>query len=231
MGNVGRPRIAPRSSTDDPKEEILDASARLFGTEGYTATSTRAIADAVGLRQASLFHHFPRKESILTELLDRTLTPTLELAQRLDKASLGPATTLWVVVKGDVTNLCRGPHNLGALQLLPETHAKQFSWFWKRRQRLIDYYSLQVRMGFEEGEFPAGGDQESAEFVFGLVESVITAPDRMRRSPTMPGNLADSALRLLGASPSRIARARRQGTAFEAQDAASGRRRPASVPV
>jgi AcrR family transcriptional regulator len=71
MSSVGRPRADPRSSTADPQEEILAAAADLFATVGYTAASTRAIAQAVGLRQASLFHYFPRKEAILDELLDR----------------------------------------------------------------------------------------------------------------------------------------------------------------
>ena len=43
----GRPRIIDqRRPGDTPREEILDAAAELFTECGYTATSTRAIADA-----------------------------------------------------------------------------------------------------------------------------------------------------------------------------------------
>ena len=145
MGTVGRPRADPRTSTAEPQEEILEAAADLFATVGYTAASTRAIAEAVGLRQASLFHYYPRKETILSELLDRTVRPTLELTRRLDDAELGPEATVWVVAERDVTNLCRGTHNLGALQLLPEARAEQFAWFWRRRDRLFAFYRRQVR--------------------------------------------------------------------------------------
>src|SRR5664280_1150665 len=174
MSPVGRPRADPRSSTADPQEEILQAAAELFASEGYTATSTRAIAQAVGLRQASLFHYYPRKEAILAELLDRTLRPTLEMSRRLEQAGLGPEATLWVLTERDVRNLCAGPHNLGALQLLPEARGEQFAWFWRRRQRLSSFYRRTIRSGVEAGLFPAGAGATAPDLVFGLVASVIT---------------------------------------------------------
>ena len=42
------------------------SAAGLFESRGYTATTTREIATAVGLRQASLFHYFARKERLAT---------------------------------------------------------------------------------------------------------------------------------------------------------------------
>ena len=80
---VGRPRATPGHASEDVAEEILMAAAELFAEHGFTATPTRAIADAVGLRQASLFHYFARKEDMLIELLDRTVRPTLDVVHRL----------------------------------------------------------------------------------------------------------------------------------------------------
>ena len=71
MYSPGRSRLVDRRRPGvTPADEILDAAAELFTTRGYTATSTRAIADAVGLRQASLYTHFPTKAAILRALLD-----------------------------------------------------------------------------------------------------------------------------------------------------------------
>jgi AcrR family transcriptional regulator len=219
MTPVGRPRAEPHSSGVDPREEILAAAADLFGTAGYTATSTRAIADAVGLRQASLFHYYPRKEAILGELLDRTVRPTLDLTRRLAEAQLGPAATLWVLAERDATNLCLRPHNLGALQLLPEAHAAQFGWFWRRRQRLFTFYRLQIREGTEAGVFPAGGLKSAADLVFGLVESVITARPSVRADRAVPASVADAALRVLGVPPAQLRQAQQRGLLFEAPSA------------
>jgi AcrR family transcriptional regulator len=218
MSPVGRPRADPRTSTADPQEEILQAAAELFASEGYTATSTRAIAHAVGLRQASLFHYYPRKETILAELLDRTLRPTLEMSRRLEQAALGPEATLWVLAERDVGNLCAGPHNLGALQLLPEARGEQFAWFWRRRQRLSSFYRRAIRAGAEAGLFPAATRPTAADLVFGLVESVITAKPVVRADPATPSQVADAALRMLGVTPARLERARTRAMSFVEHD-------------
>ncbi|MGA2838461.1 MAG: TetR/AcrR family transcriptional regulator [Acidimicrobiales bacterium] len=218
MSPVGRPRADPRTSTADPQEEILRAAAELFASEGYTATSTRAIAQAVGLRQASLFHYYPRKEAILAELLDRTLRPTLEMSRRLERAALGPEATLWVLAERDVGNLCAGPHNLGALQLLPEARGDQFAWFWRRRQRLSSCYRRAIRTGTEIGLFPAATRATAPDLVFGLVESVITAKPVVRADPATPALVADSALRMLGVTPARLERARSRAVWYVEHD-------------
>ena len=213
MGTVGRPRADPRTSTADPQEEILDAAADLFARVGYTAASTRAIAESVGLRQASLFHYYPRKEAILAELLDRTVRPTLDLTRRLEAAFLGPEATLWALAEQDVTNLCRGPNNLGALQLLPEARAEQFAWFWRRRDRLFAFYRRQIRTGTEAGVFPAGDSATAADLVFGLVESVITARPPVRKDPG-PREGGRRRAALLGVPPARLERARTRARGF-----------------
>jgi AcrR family transcriptional regulator len=218
MSPVGRPRAAPRLSSGDPREEILRAAADLFGTSGYTATSTRAIAQAVGLRQASLFHYYARKELILVELLDRTLRPTLDLTTRLGQANLGPEAALWVVAKCDVSNLCAGPHNLGALQLLPEVRAPQFGWFWRRRESLFDFYRLQVAEGVEAGVISVDALPLGSDLVFGLVESVITATESVRADPLVSTTIADGSLYLLGVPTPRVRKAQRAGIQFLKDD-------------
>lgn len=55
------------------KNEILDAALQLFSVQGYDATSISQIADAVGIRKASLYSHFASKQAILDTLLDTAL--------------------------------------------------------------------------------------------------------------------------------------------------------------
>lgn len=40
------------------KREILDAALELFSVQGYEATSISQLAQAVGIRKASLYSHF-----------------------------------------------------------------------------------------------------------------------------------------------------------------------------
>lgn len=57
----------------DTRQEILNVSLNLFSTQGYEATSVSQIAEAVGIRKASLYSHFESKQAILDELLQTTL--------------------------------------------------------------------------------------------------------------------------------------------------------------
>jgi AcrR family transcriptional regulator len=196
--------VVPKALVGDVREEILTVAAALFERDGYASTSTRAIGIAVGLRQASLFHYFGRKEEILTELLDRTLRPTLEFARRYSLEDLEADLALWLLVREDVSNLCRGPHNLGALQLLPEVKGLQFQWFWRRRRQLFTEYSALIATGFAEGSLPIASTGTTTDLVFGLVESVITARPPVRRRESTPVAIADGALRLCGVRAARI---------------------------
>ena len=55
------------------KQEILKAALELFSVQGYEATSISQIADAVGIRKASLYSHFDSKQLILDTLIQTVL--------------------------------------------------------------------------------------------------------------------------------------------------------------
>jgi len=75
----------------DPQErkrQILDRSAEIFARKGVTATTIRDIAEAVGVYSGALYHYFPSKEAIVTELIreyleDLTLRCTEVMARSL----------------------------------------------------------------------------------------------------------------------------------------------------
>lgn len=60
-------------SRESGRTEILDAARRLFMSRGYRAVSTRDIADAVGVTQPALYHHFGGKEALYVAVLEDEL--------------------------------------------------------------------------------------------------------------------------------------------------------------
>ena len=52
------------------RRQILDAAAHLLSRRGYEATTTRAIATAVGIKGGSIYHHFPSKDAIVGEVVN-----------------------------------------------------------------------------------------------------------------------------------------------------------------
>ncbi|NEN06510.1 TetR/AcrR family transcriptional regulator [Diaminobutyricibacter tongyongensis] len=51
------------------REEILTTALEVFAERGYRRASLREIAEAVGLSQAGLLHHFSSKEELFAEVL------------------------------------------------------------------------------------------------------------------------------------------------------------------
>lgn len=56
------------------RDEILKVALDLFSVNGYEATSISQIADAVGIRKASLYSHFSSKQDILDNVVKAVLT-------------------------------------------------------------------------------------------------------------------------------------------------------------
>jgi AcrR family transcriptional regulator len=47
------------------RETLLQLATRSFATQGYTATTMRAIADQAGIEAASIYYHFASKEELV----------------------------------------------------------------------------------------------------------------------------------------------------------------------
>ncbi|KHO21338.1 TetR/AcrR family transcriptional regulator [Mycolicibacterium setense] len=196
---AGRPRVnAQRRHGDTARDEILDAAGELFTTTGYSGTSTRAIAEAVGVRQASLYHYFKTKDDILCALLEQTVAPTLEFIPSLlgSEPALTADEHLHALAAFDGAQLMSGRWNLGALYLLPELREAKLEPFWSDRERLrLHYLSLSRALSRRTGIHEAAGD-----LPFRLVESLVNVwsmPAGPERA-AMPFHVADACIRVLG---------------------------------
>ena len=215
----GRPRASADPATGrGTAQDILDAAASLFCTVGYTSTSTYAIAERAGVRQASLYHHFAGKHAILHELLLGTVRPSLRNAELLAGGAGGDAEVparLWALAHADVELLCAGRDNLGALYFLPELSDERVRRFRELHLALRAGYADLVR------QFPgvaADDVPELAAEVIGLVESVILRrreePD-LRAADVAP-RVADAVLRILGVTPEQLGAFQDEGRALRA---------------
>ncbi|MGH3252187.1 MAG: TetR/AcrR family transcriptional regulator [Trebonia sp.] len=204
---AGRPRLRPASNADvPPREEILDAAAGLFVSQGLAATTTRQIAERVGIRQASLYYYFTGKDEILLELLTQSVRPSLRVAAMLEtRCRDDPAAGLYALAVIDVRTLTRAPHNIATLYLVPEVQGEEFASFRAERSQLQAAYG---RLGRTAAESAGLDETLFAALVMQLVESVI----HLRRSGDLRDShahdIAASCLRLVGLEPPEIARAR-----------------------
>ena len=62
------------------KERIVEEALTLFSSRGYQGTSVKNIADAVGIRDSSLYKHFKSKKEIFETIVE-------EMAKRMEAMS------------------------------------------------------------------------------------------------------------------------------------------------
>ncbi len=200
MPTLGRPRAkGPSPSGLGTEQDILAAAAHLFCAAGYGSTSTHKIAARAGISQASMYHYFPGKQSILLRLLLETVRPSVEFATALtlrDHQTEPADVRLWALCSYDTRLLLAGRDNIGALYLIPEVDQEAFAEFHQERERLYAAYRELVAAVLETGPELA---RPQAALVIGLIESVILrrrTEAGMNPDEVAPA-IADAALRVL----------------------------------
>lgn len=66
-------RLPPLDDVSDTRLSILRAARELIQTRSYLGLSFQELADRVGIRKASLYHHFPSKEALGIAVLERSV--------------------------------------------------------------------------------------------------------------------------------------------------------------
>ncbi len=71
--------------TDSPttRERIRREAAALFREKGFNGTSMAELADEVGITKSSLYHHFPSKQALLSEIIELTVNRVTPLVQEV----------------------------------------------------------------------------------------------------------------------------------------------------
>jgi AcrR family transcriptional regulator len=113
---------------------ILAEARRCFAEHGYDGTSLNDIAAGVGIRRASLLHHFPSKEAIYQAVFEWALS---DWAERIEEAIDLPGAEGWTYLDQVLTTAVR--------------------WFAENPDfiRLVRYESLaggNDHLGFDLGE-------------------------------------------------------------------------------
>ena len=214
----GRPRLVPSNTAAPPREQVLHAAAQLFVTKGFAATSTREIADKVGIRQASLYYHFTGKDEILAELLERSVRPTVDRVDQIEQltASAGPETALYLLALVDIHTLAEAPDNIGTLATHPDvTSSEAFDAFRSIRAELADAYGRIATRAAMPGIATAAEPGHLGEMLMHLVE--VTTSLRRSGVPIDDATaavIASTCLRACGIPDSRITPAAASATAL-----------------
>jgi len=168
----GRPD-RPRAITGGRRAEIAAAAARFFAEHGYHTVGMREIAEAVGMRGASLYNHFSSKEEVLYAIaLGMTKYPVEEHLPLLDGEGT-PGTRLAALLRAHIRHLAehRVEHLVGLRELTaltPEHRAEitDHRRYYQRRVRDV------VAAGVRTGEFAVDNPSLAAVAVLDMVNGI-----------------------------------------------------------
>jgi AcrR family transcriptional regulator len=71
-------------------QQILDTAIQVFAKSGFRGTTTKQLAKAAGVSEATIFLHFPSKEALYEEILEELLQGQRSLTGLLEEAADAP---------------------------------------------------------------------------------------------------------------------------------------------
>lgn len=141
--NGTEPDGAPQAKSDT-YERLLTEAAALFRERGFEGTSTRALADSLGIQKASLYHHMANKEQLLYEMAERSMDRMHRRIRTAIESETDPVDRLGALMECHVTAMLEQPDPYAAslleLRSLTDEHAKELV------NRRRDYEAMLSRM-------------------------------------------------------------------------------------
>jgi AcrR family transcriptional regulator len=177
-----RARLVRNSRVLRRAHEIIDAAARVFAERGYHGTTTQAIADVLGMRQASLYYYFPSKEAALEEVCARGTDGFLEGAERVMQMNVPPLEKLRLLIASHLAPIETMPDYVRVFinerRYLPDPSRKRVG---RKSRRIERCFEQVIQAGIDDGSIRQGTDARLAMLaVLGMCNAVINWRDSDR---------------------------------------------------
>ncbi len=185
VGGGQRPARRVRLSGEERRLQIIEAAATLFSRKGFRGTTTREIAQAVGVSEAMLFKHFATKEELYAAIIEvkshprRLLNTAMEAVERQDDAEV-----LRTLARGMIGRT-RADTTLMRLTYFSalEGHALSDMMFRSRVQELDDFLSQYIAKRVAAGAFRSVDPLQAAWNFIGMVAYNIQLRELFGQKP------------------------------------------------
>jgi TetR/AcrR family transcriptional repressor of nem operon len=160
----------------DTKTAIMDAAQELIQRGGVNAMSYQHISDVIGIRKASIHHHFPSKDSLIEAVLQRYADYFFRLVDDIFESKVDPGTKLRKYAGLFEATLCEGKKDkaclfgmLGAeLSTLGSPSAAGVRKFYRENEARLAHV---LEEGRNKGQFHFKGDAKTvAAMIFAFLE-------------------------------------------------------------
>lgn len=156
----GREKSTSPRTPNEPgarRQEILDAAAQLFATQGVVSTTVRDIGQAAGILSGSLYHYFDSKETMVEEIVNPPVSLLLERDEEIIAASSSAAEAIeqllrtiigfvfehqvvWQILNNDIAYL---------------RQIDRFAYLDEQERRITEIWTSTITRGIAEGSVRA----------------------------------------------------------------------------
>jgi TetR/AcrR family transcriptional regulator, cholesterol catabolism regulator len=170
-------RTSQRGSTGaTPREAILGAATELFGERGYTGTSMRDIATAVGVLPGSLYAHIQSKDAVLLEIIEGGVDRFIAAADEIEAQRHPASESIALAIRAHLRIVADNPGRTLIVfhqwRFLSEPHRTRLR---EKRRSYEKFFTRTVAAGVASGEFDPGVDVKIA--VLGLLGALNWTPE------------------------------------------------------
>jgi len=199
------------SRAESTSETILTVAATLFSRKGFHGTSTREIAEAVGIRQPSLFHHFASKTEMARALFEYDFRRSPLLRGELPARDASPARQLYELVYNEVLVESTSRYDLRGLFLSSLADEPEFLQYRQAYDGARAAVQAVVERGIASGDFV----DQNPQLVVEVIEAVLNQAIRWAgedRDLGTPDAVAAMVLRMVLTDPNQIPALQRAAT-------------------
>ena len=146
-----------RVPREERRRRIIESAATLFSRRGFRGTTTREVAQAVGVSEATVFQHFATKEDLYTAIIEvkaqtrQVLDVVSPLAEARDDAALLRALAREMILRTQADPTLMRLLFFSAL----EGHALADLFFQRRVQAIDDFLGRYIADRVAAGAFRA----------------------------------------------------------------------------
>ncbi|AXF12575.1 TetR/AcrR family transcriptional regulator (plasmid) [Paraburkholderia graminis] len=174
------------------RDALVRAAENLMRTRGYAAFSYADLVGTVGIRKASIHHHFPTKEDLGIAIVEAYVARVVEAFERIERENSG----LWGRLNGFFETFRASSD--GTLLPLCGALAAEMTALPPELQKLTHrFFDLQLRWlakvidkGIADGEIPAGaGSRQKAYQVLSVLEGASFVDWAMKEGESLDSSI------------------------------------------
>jgi AcrR family transcriptional regulator len=174
MNVVALPSTRRHASQRRRAPQIIEAAARVFAERGFHGATTQAIADVLGIKQASLYYYFSSKEAALELVCLRGVEGFFEAAKAIAARPERARKRLALLINSYLSPLVDRADFvkvfLNERQHLPTESRRRIGRWSRGLERIFEEV---IKEGIAKGEFRAALDPRMATLaILGMCNAV-----------------------------------------------------------